>query len=173
VELSEPCGGAALSAAVSLLAQAQMQGEPVAWVATSSSVFYPPDVAAAGIDLTALAVIHPHTLREALRATDHLLRSGGFGVVVLDLGNHPPIRMAAQSRLAAQARAHRSVWVCLTRNRTNAPSVGSLVSLRAEVRVECTGFDRFTWTLHAIKDKRRGPGWTYQGTCRGPEGLHA
>ena len=35
-----------------------------------------------------------------------------------------------------------------------------------------TGFDEFTWDVDIVKDKRRGPGWSHSGPCRGPEGLH-
>jgi recombination protein RecA len=76
-----------------------------------------------------------------------------------------------QSRLAGLAKKHRSVLLCLTRKKRDEPSIGSLVSLRGVTRVKKTGFDRFTWEINVTKDKRRGPGWSYAETLRGPEGL--
>ncbi len=57
VELS--CGRAAtgLTLAMGLVAGAQRAGEPVAWICDAGSGFYPPDAAANGVDLAALAVV--------------------------------------------------------------------------------------------------------------------
>jgi recombination protein RecA len=72
---------------------------------------------------------------------------------------------------------HHSLLLFLTKKKRDDPSIGSLVSLRAETRARrasVTGtvtFDRFTWEIRAIKDKRDGPGWTHEEICRGPEGL--
>jgi recombination protein RecA len=108
----------------------------------------------------------------AARAADHLLRSGGFAVVVLDLSADARLRMPVQSRLSGLANTHRSAVVCLTRKKSDSPSIGSLVSIRGEARTERLEFDSFAWDIHVIKDKRRGPGWHHTGVCRGPEGLH-
>jgi recombination protein RecA len=40
-----------------LVLEAQKQGEPVALITSRKSTFFPPDVADAGIDVTAVAVI--------------------------------------------------------------------------------------------------------------------
>jgi len=169
-ELSGAAAGAVLTAAIALVHEAQLRGEPSAWIAVGPSTFYPPDVAASGVDLSALPVVRSDNVASALRAADHLLRSGGFAVVVLDLGASYTIRIAAQSRLAGLARTHRTVLLCLTRKKAQSPSIGSLVSIRGEVAVEKTGFDRFVWSIHVTKDKRRGPGWQHRADCRGPEG---
>lgn len=65
-----------------------MLGEPVVWVRTTDAVFFPPDVAAMGVDLASLAVVQAGGLRNALRATHHLLHSGAFGMVILDQHGH-------------------------------------------------------------------------------------
>ena len=56
------------------------------WVTSAESFFYPPDVARGGTDLAALVVVRLAERRSIPRAGEKLLRSGGFGVVVLDLG---------------------------------------------------------------------------------------
>jgi len=173
VELSSPAAGASLTAAVALVREAQLRGEPAAWVGVGGSIFYPPDVAASGVDLDALPVVRAVDTHAGARAADHLLRSGGFAVVVIDLGPHHSLRMSMQSRLSGLANKHRTLLLCLTRKRTDAPSIGSLVSIRGEARVERLSFDRFSCEVSVIKDKRRGPGWRHtSGTLyRGPEGL--
>lgn len=170
-ELSGANASAVLTATVTLVHEAQLRGEPSAWVAVGGSTFYPPDVAASGVDLAALPVVRTADTRSALRAADHLLRCGGFAVVVIDLGQHHSVGIAAQSRLAGLARKHRTVLLCLTRKNTEQPSIGSLVSIRGEATVAKSGFDRFSWEIRALKDKRSGPGWRHTALCRGPEGL--
>lgn len=170
-ELSSPAAGAALTAVVALVREAQLQGEPTAWITTGTSTFYPPDVDASGVDLDALPVVRAADTRSAVRAADHLLRSGAFGAVVVDLGEHHNIRMSVQSRLAGLAKKHRTALVCLTRKRSDAPSIGSLISIRGEATSSKESFNRFVWKIDVVKDKRHGPGWNHCGECRGPEGF--
>jgi len=170
-ELSSDGQCASMSAAVSLVLEAQRRGEPAAWVAVGRSTFYPPDVEQNGVDLASLPVVRVADSRAAARAADKLLRCSAFAVVVVDFGRDHQIRVPVQSRLAGLAKKHRSVLLCLTRKKRDEPSIGSLVSLRGVTRVKKTGFDRFTWEVRVTKDKRRGPGWVYEETFRGPEGL--
>ncbi len=172
VELSSETAGASLTAATSLILEAQQQSEPVAWIEANGSGFYPPDVAASGVDLNALVVVRTDATSKAARAADHLLRSGGFGLLILDLSHDAHLAMSVQSRLSGLANAHRAAVVCLTRKKNDALSIGSLVSIRGETSIERHGFDQFAWDIHVIKDKRRGPDWHHTGSCRGPEGLH-
>jgi recombination protein RecA len=117
-------------------------------------------------------VVRAGSTIKAARAADHLLRSGGFALVILDIVEDPTLRMNVQSRLSGLAHTHHCAVVCLTRKKIDAPSIGSLVSLRGDTTVTRTGFDEFTWDIDIVKDKRRGPGWSHSGLCRGPEGLH-
>jgi len=170
VELSSHGETATLSVGGILLAQAQRQGEPVAWVGVGGSTFFPPDLVDLGVDLAALPVVCLPRPREAARAVDHLLRSGAFGLVVLDLGPtdlHPSV----QTRLGGLAHKHQAALVALTRKKDRAPSLGSLISLRMEARLEKESFDRFRCRMRALKDKRRGPGWEDGLVFRGPAGL--
>lgn len=77
----------------------------------------------------------------------------------------------AQSRLVGLAQKHRATLVCITRKERGASSLGALVSFRGTGTVRKTAFDRFTWELEVLKDKRRAPGWEHSGVCRGPTGL--
>ncbi|GAB4260470.1 recombinase A [Deferrisoma sp.] len=171
VEVSGGAHPAPLTAAVLLVRDAQARGEPVAWITSEESAFYPPDAAEAGVDLDALAVVRAPGLREALRAADHLLRSGAFGLVVLDLGDRRDLTLAAQTRLGGLAQEHGAALVCLTRKPDGAPSLGSLVSLRVGAGRRRLGPGRFACRVEALKDKRRGPGWGKEVPCRAPDGL--
>jgi recombination protein RecA len=171
-EISGDTAGAPLTLVFRLALEAQRAGEPLAWIGRRDSAFFPPDVAEAGLDLDALAVIWAPDSLSAARATELLLRSGAFGLLVLDLGSGAQLSIAAQTRLAGLARQHQTALVCVTEKAADRPSLGSLVSLRAQVAR--TGREKggtFRCEAHALKDKRRGPGWRHAETCLGPDGL--
>lgn len=86
VELSARGATATLTMAMELVVEAQTQHEPVAWLTLSTGTFYPPDVAECGVDLAALVVVRAPDATAAARATERILRSGAFGLVILDLG---------------------------------------------------------------------------------------
>jgi len=161
--------GAALTAVVRLVLEAQQRGEPAAWIVDEEG-FFPPDLVDGGIDLDALVIVRV-PVTERARAADLLMRSGAFGLVVVELEAAARIRAAYQSRLLALAQKHASAVVFLTDKPPEAPSLGSLVSLRAEITVERRGAGRFACRARAVKDKRRAPGWTDEEVCRGPAGL--
>jgi len=185
VELSARGATAALTTAAELVLEAQRAAEPVAWVVpwsldTRTATFYPPDVADSGIDLAALVVVRAPSTIAAARAAERLLRSGAFGLVVLDfasvdLESNRAQRLPDQvlGRLVSLAQSHDAVVVCLTDKTQEAGSLGSLVSLRAEaMRLRSSsGSGDFEVTIRALKDKRRGPGWSKRSKARGPAGL--
>ena len=183
VELSARGAAATLTAAIELVVEAQQTAEPVAWVTLGNATFFPPDAAASGVDLAALAVVRVHDATAAARAAERLLRSGGFGLVVIDFGGGSfaqqgiEMPIAHQGRLVTLAQAHDAAVVCITEKPGEAPSLGSLVSLRAEaLRLHAPedkgGSERgYHVALRALKDKRRGPGWTRTTKLRGPPGL--
>lgn len=171
VEISARGATAALTAAVGLIVEAQTAAEPVAWMMLPAGGFYPPDVADNGVDLAALIVVRVADATIAARATERVLRSGGFGLVVLDLGSSAELSMAHQGRLMTLAQTHDAAVVCLTDKTSETASLGPLVSLRAEaLRRQEPGGD-LTVILRALKDKRRGPGWISAERHRGPAGL--
>ena len=180
-ELGPGAAPAVLSVAVALVRDAQRAGEPAAWVATGPDLFYPPDVVAAGVDLAALPVIRTTHCRAAGRAADLLLRSGAFGLVVVDLAGqvaagpraapYANLALPVQSRLVQLALKHEAAVLCLTGTPADRPSLGSLVSLRATASRRRVGPGRYACEVTAIKDKRHGPGWRWQEVWRGPNGL--
>jgi recombination protein RecA len=187
VELSGEGASAVLTLAVGLVLDAQAAREPVAWVSSDESSFYPPDLADSGVDLAALVVVRialdslalsaharsgslVRSARAAV-AAERLLRSGAFGLLVLDLGKDAVLSQALQSRLLGLAQRHHAALVCLTEKAAEAPSLGSLVSLRAQAVRTWLARDRFACELRVRKDKRRGPMWSEREVYRGPLGL--
>jgi hypothetical protein len=207
--LVELCGAAQTTAAVTLLAEVQREGETAAWIQIVGGDLYPPDLAAAGIDIEALIVVHtpPQTSanqpapalvggpRSAggltggpagqCRAAELLLRSGGFGLVILDFGRGEPRGSTAwQGRLLGLARQHEARVVIL-RERSHEPapaSLGPLTSLRLDSRVERDprpedppGFRPRTARLvlrhELLKNKSGGPVEPAHTWLRGPWGL--
>lgn len=184
IELSGGGAPATLTLAVQLLRDAQRLGEPAAWITSAAHHFYPPDLAANGIDLDALAVVRAPAASDVPRAAERLLRSGAFGLVVCDLWSPPrsgtgrhatepiaDVAIAMQSRLVGLAQKHDAVVCCLTPTPPEQPSLGSLVSLRGIAVRERTGPARYRCTLQTIKDKRHAPGWHHTAECRPPAGL--
>lgn len=178
-ELSGLGAVASLSAATSLVLEAQSRGEPAVWIGLPPASFFPPDLDEAGVDLDALVVVRAPDITAMVRAADRLLRSAAFGLVVLDLGapgtsaagNDIPI--GVQGRLVGLAQHHDAAIVVITEKPRDAASIGSMVSLRAEaVRERVVGGAR-GWRLavRAVKDKRRGPGWSELADVVGPAGL--
>jgi recombination protein RecA len=177
VEVSGRGASATTTAAIELVVQAQMQAadEPVAWISIASSTFYPPDAAASGVDLAALVVIRAPDALAAVRTTENLLSSGGFGLLVLDLvaSDCVELPMRTQGKFVKLAQAHDATVVCLTQKPAAMASLGSLVSLRMGVKRSHNSDDgaragKFAIDMHALKDKRRGPGWTQRLVRRGP-----
>lgn len=171
VELSARGAAATLTASVDLVIEAQREGEPVAWIMGPEGSFYPPDVAESGVDLAALVIVRVPDVTSAVRAAERLLRSGAFGLLVIDLGTAAvEIPIAHQGRLVTLAQAHDAAVVCITEKTAESGSIGSLVSLRAEaLRVRSQG--GFELSLRVLKDKRRGPGFQKTRRARGPAGL--
>lgn len=183
-ELSGSGAASPLSWTMRLVRTSQSDGEPVAWVTTGGGLFFPPDLRRNGIDLEGLPVVRLEETREAARAADKLLRSGGFGLIVVDLrsGASPAeassgrsssdrIPRALQKRLAQHADDHGAAVLFLTEKRARAPSLGALVSFRAQTERKRKGTDRFECELRTVADNRFGPGWTSREVYRGPPGL--
>lgn len=170
VEISASGSTGSLTIAFGLVREAQQRGEPVGWVTSAASSFFPPDVARNGVDLAALVVIRLPGADGIARAGEKLLRSGGFGLVVLDLGA-ADIPMPLQTRLTGLAHHHHTALACLTEKERRGFSLGSLVSLRVHAEKKRVAENRFACALRVLKDKRRGPTWTYEEHYSGPAGL--
>jgi recombination protein RecA len=141
LELSGQAPGK-LSTVARLILRAQAEAEPVVWVAARNEAgFYPPDFALAGIDLRALVVVRVPCEQGAhalVRASEVLLRSGAFGLLVLDFAGTavPRGELAWQARLSGLVRRHEARVVMLTSSRREDPSLGPLIGLRIEPHAE-------------------------------------
>ncbi len=173
LELTGGPDAASTSVAVQILLASQREGDPVAWVQPRGGELYPLDLAAAGLDLDALLVVHvPKEDRASLpKAAELALRTGAFGAVVLDLSSaRPPRGDAWLGRLASLAREHDCRCVLLGPPNAGA-SFGPLVSLRLAPRRVRVRPGRFRVELEVVKDKTGarpalGPAWWI-----GPEGM--
>jgi recombination protein RecA len=199
VELSGDGASAVLTLAMRVVSDAQQAGEPVAWLGSAGHLFYPPDAAESGVDLESLLVVRivrdvrigraagvappplaagsKRSVAEAplgqrlASAAERLLRSGAFGLVVLDLGKDAVLSQPMQSRLLGLAQRHHAAVLCLTQKAESSSSLGSLVSLHAQAVRVWLGKERFACELRVNKDKRRGPVWSEREVYRGPLGL--
>jgi recombination protein RecA len=153
--------------------QAQLDDEPVAWVQREDGSLYPPDLADSGIDLDALVVVRiprragAHGLS---KAAEMLLRSGAFGLVVVDFTAGAPRGDAWQGRLSAMARKHGSRVILLSDRDDEATSLGAMVALRVTPRRERRAPGRFAVEQRIMKDKLGGRALTVERR-RAPWGL--
>ena len=170
-ELSGQGSLATLTIAVSLVLDAQQEGETVAWIGLVESSFYPPDVARSGVDLEALVVVRCPNGRAVARSADRLARSGAFGLIVCDLGASAHVPMPLQTRLVGLAQKHDCSILFITEKRGETSSLGSLVSLRGEARRTSKVDGSFLCSMRTLKDKRAGAGWRHEVDCHGPAGL--
>jgi recombination protein RecA len=167
VEISGSFAPASLTFAFGLVLEAQRRGEPAGWITSEEAFFYPPDVSRTGVDLDALVVVRVRDSAAIPRAGEKLLRSGAFGLIVLDLGT-ADIPLPLQTRLGGEARRHHATLICLTEKERRDFSLGSLVSLRVHARRSPGPENSFHCALEALKDKRRGPTWKHAGIFHGP-----
>lgn len=170
-ELSASGASATATFAMRAVREAQRRGEPVAWVTIRGRCFYPPDAFAHGVDPAALAVVRVPSEKDIGKAADTLVRSGAFGLVVLDLGANPFLDTPRLTRLLGLARKHRTAIVCLTIKADSAPSLGSLVAVRASVRRTRIEPGVFECALCTLKDRRHPPGRRHAERVHGPAGL--
>ena len=182
IELSGNQASATLTAAFILVLDAQHQDEAVAWVTMKQSTFYPPDAAEAGIDLDNLVVVRLGDVASLARATVQLTRSGGFGLVILDIGpealhakangyrrSRKKLTTPLLTKLVGLAQKYDTAVVALTEKTVQSASLSSLISLRAEARRKADVPNEIE--ISVLKDKRRGPGRFYHEVCRAPAGL--
>lgn len=128
-----------------MLAAATLSGE-IAAVIDCDDAFDPASARRAGADLGKLLWVRcEHRLENALKATDLILHGGGFGLVILDLGDAPA---------APLDRIPRSYWYRFQRALEPTPSA-LLILARESVARSCAirqlGLrqDRLLWRGHA------------------------
>jgi recombination protein RecA len=158
------------------LIHAQRAGEPCAWIQPTNGHLFPPDLAAWGVDLQSLIVLHiPAAAGSSAlpRAAEILLRSGAFGLVVIDLLSGAPRGdpSAWQSRLAALAREHGSTVILLSSSESHRGSLGPLVTLRVAPERRRTVAARYALDTRVLKNKAGAPLDPAAHECRAPYGL--
>ncbi len=88
-EISGPESSGRTALLFALLSQATRHGECCAWI-DAAGVFDPRSAQETGADLARILWVNcDHKTEYALKAVDLLLQSGGFGLIVLDLGDTP------------------------------------------------------------------------------------
>ena len=148
VEISGTADSGVLSSALALVAEAQhhqlrhekhrrrpapnpnpgLHPDPalVAWIATTRSLFFPPDAVESGIALDQLVLLRLETPVAQIRAATRVVHSGAFGLVVVDLADSlppesPGHRSVRQSVRKSESHSARS-------RRLPGPSAPSLMS---------------------------------------------
>lgn len=167
--------GARTTTAVSLVRHAQGEGETVAWIQPAGGPLHPPDLGEWGLDFRGLVVIHvpstagPHGLT---KAAELLLRSGAWGLVVVDLcqGAPPGPAEAWQGRLLGLCRQHDAGLVLLTDKPAQSSSLGALVAMRVEPRRRRVRTGRFAVEHQILKNKTGTPTPAEDPVYRGPWG---
>ena len=135
--LSEIFGSASsgrTSLAYGLLAATTRAGE-IAALVDCRDRFDPRCAATAGVELSRVLWVRPHDEREALRASEILLGTRGFALVVLDLADGIPAFLAARfasawTRLAHQAATNEVALVLLSRERLAAGAATLCLGIR-------------------------------------------
>ncbi len=128
----------------------------VAWIATTRSLFFPPDAVESGIALDRLVLLRLETPVAQIRAATRIVHSGAFGLVIVDLADSlppekshvtpgqrqgPKVRSLISppdtfpaipplSRLAGLAHKYRTAIVLLTDKPPAAPSLDPRVGKR-------------------------------------------
>ncbi|MBX3268720.1 MAG: hypothetical protein KF729_00580 [Sandaracinaceae bacterium] len=153
LELVRAPGAAATTLAVELVLESQRAGDPAAWIQREDGALFPPDLAAAGVDLEALLVARVPASHASLpKAAELVLRSGAFGVVVIDAdGAALPRGEAWLGRLGALAREHACRCVLLTAPAEG--SLGPLIPLRLAAARRRLWPGRFALSAEVHKDK--------------------
>ena len=144
--ISEICGppsSGKTSLGLALLAAATRRGELAACIDVDDAL-HPRCAAASGVDLQRLLWVRPPALRAALRCTELVLRSGGFTLVVLDLGlQSARVPPPAWLRLLRAAEHARSAFVVLALRRV----AGSFAFLSLRVQPRRVRWQPGAWPL--------------------------
>jgi len=158
-EIVGPASSGRTSLMLSILAQATAREEVCALV-DAEDAFSPHAAAAAGVGLSRLLWVRcAHNAEHALRAADLLIQGGGFGVVVMDLGDTPE-RTARRISLTSWFRLRRavehtpSVLVSLSRQ-SNAKTCASLVIECGRTRANWSGARGVSRLLRAVDVRAR------------------
>ncbi len=173
VTLEGATGSGRSAVAARLLATATANGGLGALIETpagSEGAFYPPALAAAGVDLDRLLIVHANDAMAVARAADIVLRSAAFGVVVIPMIT---LRATAWTRLGSLT--HHANAVLIVLGEAASDELRYFASLRVRVRaasVHFAGSQGLFCTLAGIgseaivlKHKRAVPGKHARFVC--------
>ena len=148
---------------LSILSEATASQETCALV-DAEDAFDPHTAALAGVRLEHLVWVRSaHNAEHALKAADLLIQGGGFGVVVLDMGDTPPaiarrISLTSWFRLRRAVEPTPTVLVSIARQ-SNAKTCASLILECEREKVEWSGAPGTSRLLRGMRVKvlRRKP----------------
>ena len=153
-EIVGPTSSGRTSLLFSILAQATAHQEICALV-DAEDAFDPASAAAAGVQLDRLIWVRCSGAERALKSVDLLIQGGGFGVVVLDLGD-TPVAAARRISLTSWFRLRRAVehtptvLVSVARQ-SNAKTCASLLLECSRERIDWSGTPRASRLLRGVK----------------------
>jgi recombination protein RecA len=127
--------------ALSVLAAATRRGEAAALVDVDG-MLDARGAEAAGIELQRLLWVRAGDGKRGLRAADLIARAGGFGVVVLDLGERPPRAPDASWIRLARAAAESHLALVVVSPRPAARTFAAITLETSRGRPEVTALDR-------------------------------
>jgi len=146
---------------LSILAEATARQETCALV-DAEDAFDPLSAAAAGVRLERLIWVRStHNAEHALKAADLLIQGGGFGLVIMDLGDTPPatarrISLTSWFRLRRAVEPTPTVLVSVARQ-SNAKTCASLMLECKRERIRWSGETRL---LRAIEVRVASSHWS-------------
>mgnify|MGYP001269885259 CR=1 FL=1 len=174
IELSAPRRPASIATlAALLLHDAQSRSETAAWLTSRRRFAHPADVACAGVDMNAVPVVVLSTAPKLVRAAERLVRSGAFGLIVIDLvgaRSCDRIPTALLNRISALTRTHEATVLFLTEKDDDAPCISPLVSLRASAsrRVASSADVPSMVCVDVLRDRDRPGLWRDTLPCATP-----
>jgi len=148
---------ACLTLAAGLIRESQEEGRLCAWIMPGNdrdeSLFFPPDFADSGIICSMLPILRCRSNADGFGLAEKLLRSGGFGLVVIDLTSGRSLKGRVVGRVHVLARKFSSLVLCLTRSPTGSPSLDPMVFLHVHVDASINSEGRIGVMPHIEKDK--------------------
>lgn len=165
----EIVGNAKLTAAVREVLAVQLAGGSAVWVSGREDIFFPPDLASNGVDLSLLPVVMVHRREECVEAVDTLMRSRFFQLIVVDWREGWPLEGALQARFVRLGRRHGVTLLFLCE--ADAGKGVSLMPVRLEARRERRGPGSYAVHLEVVRDKLGVRIPRREERARGPDGL--
>ena len=175
VEFSGWNQSACISLSIPLIQECQLAGKICAWIVPCSveraSLFFPPDFAESGINCSEIPILWCKNAMDGFGIAEKLLRSGGFGMLVLDLTESRRIRSNTMGRIHNMAQRFGSLVLCLTRKPQGEPSLDPMIFVHVHVEARKKNTDVYEVMATIQKDKAQAPGKTMSWVYDAPPGL--